>query len=95
MAEQAEQPSDDTIASVSLVGSQLTTYTQLVSMGFDQLESHAVAQTFGSNTQGAINCIISGNATQLMQQEYSSTHSVAEGLDRTTKLRPFLRSDKA
>jgi len=81
MAEQAEEL-EDTVqrpqlatghASDSLlVGSQLATYEQLKSIGFSEQDSFTAAQTYGSNVEAAVNCIISGNVQQLTQIQPSA-----------------------
>eukprot|EP01084_Bolivina_argentea_P037452 69287_1 len=48
-----------------LIGSQLSTYHTLIQMGFAESDSVTVSQIFGSNLAGAINCILTGNVSNL------------------------------
>eukprot|EP00484_Ammonia_sp_Unknown_P028206 CAMPEP_0197024288 /NCGR_PEP_ID=MMETSP1384-20130603/4865_1 /TAXON_ID=29189 /ORGANISM="Ammonia sp." /LENGTH=766 /DNA_ID=CAMNT_0042452649 /DNA_START=22 /DNA_END=2322 /DNA_ORIENTATION=+ len=61
----ASAPAAVTDAAPTLTGSQLQTYTELVGMGFDAADCSTVAQIYGSNLEGAINAILSGNVDRL------------------------------
>eukprot|EP01083_Nonionella_stella_P288440 981527_1 len=59
------EPAPLPIQTSSLIGSQMQTYETLISMGFTQTDSFAVAQIFGSNVEGAINCVLTGGVSKL------------------------------
>ena len=55
--------------SAGLIGSQLQTYQQLIAMGFNANDCATVAQIFGSNLEGAIDCMLNGGVANLQQQQ--------------------------
>ena len=59
--------SDD--PSAGLIGSQLETYQQLIAMGFDGNDCASIAQIFGSNVAGAIDCVLNGGTTSFQQEQ--------------------------